>query len=130
MCKLEKYPEVVHGSEAILRSNLSTLKHKSRFHYLVGRGKYNLKDYRGALNAFKNKAWNCLLKEYAMRIISLSLIAIGHERQGVHWAREGRNLLNQLDVTAEIHAELNYSYIISNWKNSNSERKKHVHVNN
>ena len=113
LCNRKKFPEVVHGSEAILRSNLSTLQHKGRFHYLIGRAKYNLKDYRGALNTFKNKAWNCVMKEDAIHIISLSLIAIGHQKQGVHWAREGRNLLDQLDATEELREMLNFSHIIS-----------------
>ena len=108
---LGKYELVVSESDAILKLNPDVSKYEFEYGFLLhlnGSNKYRLKNYRGALSAFRdviefkksNKTWyHGVDHAVTMRYIALSLIGQGRSEQGLHWAWEGLNYLEKIDAT-------------------------------
>ena len=104
-----EFLKVMVETDQLLKLNL-TMPQFLKFLFLNGVSKYHLGRYRESLSAFRDvrehsKSANLWFKDTRqashIHYISMCLIEMGRKRQGIHWARQGLNLVREIKATAE-----------------------------
>ena len=117
---LGKYSQAISEGKAALNSGLMQ-EDSDKFSViqLIGKSNLNLKNYRHALSNFRDCKQHFFKIRYfnigyakCICYISLSLLSIGRAQQSLHWAREGKNLLAQINATEDFGKRVNFVAII------------------
>ena len=126
---LGKYERVMIETNAMLKMKLKERDQIQDILQLIGESKFFMRRYHEALSAMRDlfrlnkpddKNWDSMIEDSgSMECVALSLIGLGRKEQGIHWAFEGLNFVEQIGAASEFYKR--FTNIIETFKGISPE---------